>query len=94
MFRVIDTLVFDDRLYGHYPEWRLKYGTVGVLACLSLADDVEATVSSGTVIRVYRPDGSTADFATTLIDRTRVGVGLFFPNLSPEDIPRSSTHER
>lgn len=93
MFRVIDTIQFNATLYGHHPEWRAKYGSEGLLACLDLADAVEASVSSGTVIRVHRPDGSTVEHRTTLIERTRVAVGLFFLDLIADDIPRNSTLE-
>jgi hypothetical protein len=93
MFRVIDTIQLNSTLYGHHPEWREKYGSEGLLACLDLADAVEASVFPGTVIRVHRPDGSTVEHRTTFIERTRVAVGLFFPNLTANDIPRTSTLE-
>ena len=93
MFRVIDTIHFNSTLYGHHPEWWAKYRTEGLLACLDLTDAVEASVSPGTMIRVHRPDGSTVEHRTTFIERTRVTVGLFFPDLTENDIPRTSTLE-
>ena len=93
MFKVIETLHFDSTTYSHHPEWRAKYGSEGLMACLDLADAVEASVSPGTVIRVHRPDGSTVEHRTTFIERTRVAVGLFFPGLTAHDIPRTSTLE-
>ena len=93
MFRVIDTIQLNSTLYGHHPEWRARYGSEGLLAILDPADTTEVPVSPGTVIRVHRPDGTTVEHTTTLGERPSTAVGLFFPHLTADDIPRLSTLE-
>ena len=93
MFRVIDTIQLNSTLYGHHPEWQARFGSEGLLAILDPADASEVLVSPGTVIRVHRPDGSSAEHTTTATERPSTAVGLFFPHLTPDDIPRLSTLE-
>ena len=90
MFRVIDTIQFNSALYGHHPELRERYASEGLLAILDPSEVTEVPVPAGTVIRIHRPDGSVVEHTSSLSERPSTAVGLFFPHLTEEDIPRLS----
>ncbi len=93
MFRVIDTINVNATLFVHQPEWRERYGTEGLLAILDPAEVTEVPVAPGTLMRIHRPDGSTIEHITTYGERPSNAVGLYFPHLTANDLPRLSMLE-
>ena len=93
MFSVIDTIQMSEVLFGHHPEWRARYGSVGLLVVLDPWVVPEVPVPADTRFRVHRPDGTSAEYVATLAERPSTAVGLFFPRLTPVEIPRLSQLE-
>ncbi len=90
MFTVIDTIPMTDVLYRHQPGLKAKYQSDGLLAILDPDETTEVPVVSGSVVTIFRPDGSSIVRVVTVAERPSTVVGLFFAGLRPEDVPRLS----
>ena len=95
-FTVIDTIQLNDAQYRHFPDWKQKYGSDGLLVVLDPLEVTEPPVAAGAVITIHRPDGSSMKHCVTVAERPSTAVGLFLSGLKSDDVPRLSyieTHE-
>jgi len=89
MFRVIDTIKYDEALFRQQPGLAQRFGH-GLLAILDPAQVTSAPVQPGDTVRIRRPDGSSFVRAVSDVDVTRSIVGLFFLDTAQHEIPRDS----
>lgn len=93
MFRVIDTIRYDESLFLNMPELGTRFGP-GLLAILDPAQIRSAPFQPGDSVLIHRPDGSSLQQIVAAIE---IGagsvVGVFFAELMEAEIPRLSQIE-
>lgn len=92
MFRVIDTIPYDETLLQKMPDLAQRFGR-GLLVILDPAQITAALVQPGATVRVYRPDGAVFDRVVAAVDVPHSAVGLFFRDTAQHEIPRLSQIE-
>jgi len=92
MFRVIDTIRYDDILLRRQPELALQFG-LGLLVILDPAQITSAPVEPGVSVRIHRPDGTSFDRVVSGVECPHSVVGLFFREMAEHEIPRLSQIE-
>ena len=92
MFRVIKSFLYDERMLQNVPEFMEKPGP-GLLVTLDADQSPSFVISSGSMVRVHRPDGTVIDRVVSAHEVFGPKVGLFFQKMEPHEIPISSEIE-
>ncbi len=92
MFRVIDTIQFDNTTRPSSSDLMSRLGR-GLLVVLDPAQVSSAPFQAGATIRVHRPDGSSFDRVASAVEVHHAVVGVFFRDMLQDEIPRLSEIE-
>jgi hypothetical protein len=102
MFRVIDTIGYEDMMQRNRPELveqirRLpgvadRYGRA-VLVILDPAQVASPPVQPGATVRVHPPKGEAFDLVVSAVDVRHSNVSLFFKDTAQHEIPKLSEIE-
>jgi hypothetical protein len=92
MFRVIDSLLFNQRALQNVPDFLEKLGP-GLLVTINAEQKPSFLIEPGSTVRVHRPNGTVIDQIVTGIEIWGPHVGLFFSKGEQHEIPTSSEIE-
>ena len=92
MFRVIDTIRYDEALLRNMPELAERFGR-GLLVILDPVQVSSAPFQAGATVRVHRPDGASFDRVVSAVQVPHAAVGVFFRDMEQHEIPRLSEIE-
>ena len=85
MYRVVDTIAFNNRWIHHYP--RLAERGEGLLVILDPEQIREPPAVEGRTVVVERPDGSTSELTVHSVEAgANSMVGLFFKDVSSDAV--------
>ena len=82
MFRVIGTILFDQKVIGE--DSGLGWGLYMIL---DLAQGTSPALDCGARVRIHRPDGSSFEAVVDGVEVWGPNVGLFFRGKEKHDIP-------